>query len=188
VREKLPADFVNVVEKEPHLCKYLCKLTGTQVEPVNVRTRDLKTITRAHILVAGPPCPPFARGGAGEGWDSPDAELFLGVIDECAELDSRGDLEAVILENAWAITESRLGKPAPIERLQQYWANKMPGWLPLEAWKGTGIFFGHSTPIYVPQFYTTTPPTNTNRKYMNRTRKMKGPVKYHITSPCFFTP
>ena len=139
LREGLPAVSINVQEREGRLCKFNSVLIGSDVKSVDVRRTVLKDLKDTELLVAGFPCPPFARGGAGGGWEDPDAQLFYTTVDQCHELDTRGCYQGTVLENTWAITEARDGREAPLVEMNRYWKLKMPGHTPLTPWPMIGF-------------------------------------------------
>ena len=53
------------------------------------------------------------------------------TIDAAVELDEKGGLLAVVVENAKGIVKDNKKKPPAIIKINEMWSTKMPHWLPI---------------------------------------------------------
>ena len=77
----------------------------------DVLQQDLSSWERpVHILVAGPPCPPWAGNGNHKGADDQRAAVFLNIVNVVASLAKCGELQATVLENVKGILHRQKGQ------------------------------------------------------------------------------
>ena len=132
---------VNVLEVNPNLTNYLSALHGRPILPTDVLKIDYATLEASEVLVCGPPCQPWARGGAGLGWLDERSKCMLAADEIAGALKRKGCLRAVCIENTPAILESRKNGEAPMKVIQDKWAEEMPNWFPLQPWVLDGEAF-----------------------------------------------
>lgn len=65
----------------------------------DILTMDFATLAPVHVLVAGPPCPPWSSIGKKGFDDDPRALVFRKVLELAKRQKENGELKAVILEN-----------------------------------------------------------------------------------------
>jgi len=63
-----------------------------------------------HLLLAGPPCPPWAGNGNHKGAEDQRAEVFLRIVNVVGSLAKCGELQAVVLENVKGILHKQKGQ------------------------------------------------------------------------------
>eukprot|EP00435_Cladocopium_sp_Y103_P025252 s3895_g6.t1 len=63
-----------------------------------------------HLLLAGPPCPPWAGNGNHKGAEDDRAEVFLRIVNVVGSLAKCGELQAVVLENVKGILHKKKGQ------------------------------------------------------------------------------
>ena len=63
-----------------------------------------------HLLLAGPPCPPWAGNGNHKGTEDQRAEVFLRIVNVVGSLAKCGELQAVVLENVKGILHRQKGQ------------------------------------------------------------------------------
>ena len=64
------------------------------------------------LVVAGPPCPPWAKMGRRKSFDDPRAAVFWRVIEIIIDLATRGRLVAFVIENVEGIAQKPKGQSA----------------------------------------------------------------------------
>lgn len=63
-----------------------------------------------HLLVAGPPCPPWAGNGNHKGAGDQRAAVFLNIVNVVGSLAKCGELQATVLENVGGILHKQRGE------------------------------------------------------------------------------
>lgn len=63
-----------------------------------------------HLLLAGPPCPPWAGNGNHKGEEDQRAQVFLRIVNVVGSLAKAGELQAVVLENVKGILHRQKGQ------------------------------------------------------------------------------
>ena len=124
-RNNWPMTPCNVVELKPQLMKYLEHITGTHVKPRDIMDIDVKDLEPVDVLIASPPCQPYTKMGHQKGAQDSRAEPFIKLIYCAAELRSRRDLKAVIIEESPGVLEYKRGVRF-IDIIDKLWEEQMP--------------------------------------------------------------
>ena len=138
-KRKLLAQVVNHVEKNARLLEYLRGVTGNpQLQATDALLMQLSDLVPSNVLFTGPPCEPWAAGGGHAGWDHCLADCMRRTIGMAAELDAKGELLVVCIENSPCLAE-----PKNFRILQALWLSRMGHkWLPLRPVFRSGITSG----------------------------------------------
>ena len=125
----------NCYEKAPFLSEYLKDKFGPSWEPKDIMHVGLDEWEDSHVLMSGPPCQHNtfigARGGL---FDADRSDPFFRLLEAAQELDRRGKLLVLCIENSPAILMPYKG-PNYFMALQSWWSERMPHWTPLEVWR-----------------------------------------------------
>ena len=70
-----------------------------------------------HVVVSGPPCPPWAGNGNRGGADDPRAQVFLAIVLAVAAFAKCGELQAAVLENVLGIMHKQRGEESFMSKL-----------------------------------------------------------------------
>ena len=120
---KIPADFINIWDLDARYAKHLKQhFIELGMEPADIilnlgkRRGDLlrlpldKIKTPVHILIAGPPCPPWASQGKHGSLKDARARVFVRLLVWCFVLVHTGKLLGVVLENVPGILTRHCGR------------------------------------------------------------------------------
>ena len=70
-----------------------------------------------HVVISGPPCPPWAGNGNRRGVDDARAQVFLQIARAVAAFAKRGELQAAVLENVAGIMHKQRGEESFMSKL-----------------------------------------------------------------------
>ena len=70
---------------------------------------DIAQFPNCHVLVAGPPCPPFSKLGRKQAFEDPRATVLWRCIDICTHLATNGPLILFVLENVDGLRSRQQG-------------------------------------------------------------------------------
>lgn len=120
---KIPADFINIWDLDAryakHLEQHFLELGMDAADIIlnlGKRRGDLLTLpldkitTPVHILIAGPPCPPWASQGTHRSLKDARAQVFVRLLVWCFVLVHTGKLLGVVLENVPGILNRHYGR------------------------------------------------------------------------------
>ena len=109
--------FLEKQSSAPHLGK----------QDGNVLAVELTNVERpVHLLVAGPPCPPWAGNGNHRGADDERAKVFLHIVKMMAALIKSGELQATVLENVKGILNRQKGEKSFMTKLVAILQEEIP--------------------------------------------------------------
>ena len=95
-----------------------------------------------HLLVAGPPCPPWSSVGSRSSWQDTRSQAFDKVMEVIAYHAEHGDLLLFILENVVGMSWSTKGsREKPIDIVVRRLRNTCPGWT-IEVHRVNSLDFG----------------------------------------------
>ena len=104
-----------------------------------------------HLLVAGPPCPPWSSIGCRSSWADARSKPFYKVIDIISYHAQHGALLFFVLENVVGVlSQTKNCKEKPIDVIVNRLRNACPGWS-IEVHKVNSLDFG--LPQYRPRVY-----------------------------------
>ena len=70
-----------------------------------------------HVVIGGPPCPPWAGNGNRRGVDDARAQVFLQIVRAVAAFAKCGELQAAVLENVAGIMHKQRGEESFMSKL-----------------------------------------------------------------------
>ena len=133
-------DHVEVVglwDTDADLAPLLSELHGQRgadrwhlgVSSGDILARPVTAFPDAHLLVAGPPCPPWSGKGRRGSFEDPRASVFWRVVDVAIEKANRPGLLMFVLENVQGITHKpALASRSPASIIIEELRTGCPGW------------------------------------------------------------
>ena len=95
----------------------------------NILDRPVSAFPDAHLLVAGPPCPPWSGKGRRASFEDPRAAVFWRVVDIAIEKANRPRLLMFVLENVHSITHTpAAASRSPASIIIEELRTGCPGW------------------------------------------------------------
>ena len=95
----------------------------------NILDRPVSAFPDAHLLVAGPPCPPWSGKGRRASFEDPRAAVFWRVVDIAIEKANRPGLLMFVLENVHSITHTpAAASRSPASIIIEELRTGCPGW------------------------------------------------------------
>ena len=115
--------FLEVVHRQCR-CIHLGKDAGDLLQ------LDIGAIALGHVLIAGPPCPPWSSLGSRGSFEDRRASVFWRVVDIVVDQARRGPLALFVLENVEAILHHAKGaqRRAIDVILEELWTGLPSGW------------------------------------------------------------
>ena len=92
----------------------------------DILLKDVKSLPRVMIIIAGPPCPPWSSKGARKSWEDSRSVPFWRTLDIIVDQARSGSLLIFVLENVLGFASKQSNGTVPLDEVLQLLFEELP--------------------------------------------------------------